>query len=211
LHVKILILPKMKNLRETEHEKFEIVLASLKETGKLIKESEKRRAREIKESEERYYQKLDESRKDFDRRMKKFEETMGSWSNNHGFFAEEYFFNSFEKGKQNFFGEDFYEIKKNLKGAETNDEFDIVLVNGKSIGLVEVKFKAHERDIPRIVKKARNFRINFPKYKNHKIFLGLATMAFYPELEQDCIDEGIAIVKQTGDTVIIYDEHLKAY
>jgi len=45
----------------------------------------------------------------------------------------------------------------------------------------------------------------------YMIYLGLATLVFYPELEQECINQGIAIIKQVGDTVVICDEHLKAY
>jgi hypothetical protein len=74
-----------------------------------------------------------------------------------------------------------------------------------------VKFKAHQADIPKVIKKAETFRENFPKYKNHRIYLGLASMAFYPELEQECINQGIAVVKQVGDTVVINDEHLKVF
>ena len=29
-------------------------------------------------------------------------------------------------------------------------------------------------------------------------------MVFYPELEQECIEQGIAVIKQVGDTVLIY-------
>jgi hypothetical protein len=46
--------------------------------------------------------------------MKDINELIGSWDNNHGSFAEEYFFNSFEKGKQNFFGEKFDKMKNVL-------------------------------------------------------------------------------------------------
>ena len=155
----------------------------------------------------------EKSRADSDKRMKKIEEAMGSWANNHGFFAEEYFFNSFENNKRNFFGERFDEIEKNVKGIKKGykDEYDILLINGKSIGIVEVKFKAHVNDVPQILRKADTFRINFPEYKNHQIYLGLATMAFYPELEQKCINEGIAIIKQVGDNVVINDAHLKVF
>jgi hypothetical protein len=38
-----------------------------------------------------------------DKQMKEIQKTLGGWANNHGHFAEEYFFNSFEKDKQNFF------------------------------------------------------------------------------------------------------------
>ena len=150
---------------------------------------------------------------DYDKRMKNLEDRYGSHVQNLGSFAEEYFFNSFEKGKQNFFGEKFDDIDKNVKGIKRGfkDEYDIVLFNCASIAIVEVKFKAHENDLPKIVKKAETFRINYPDFTNHQIFLGLASMAFYPELEDECIKAGIAIVKQVGDTVIISDEHLKAF
>jgi hypothetical protein len=85
------------------------------------------------------------------------------------------------------------------------------LVNGKSVGIIEVKFKAHENDIPKVLKKAQTFRVNFPEYENHQVYLGLATLSFYDELENACKDAGIAIIKQVGDTVVIADEHLKVF
>jgi hypothetical protein len=156
---------------------------------------------------------IEKSRTDYERRLKRLEKTMEDWSNNHGFFAEEYFINSFDEGKQNFFGEKFDEMIDRVKGIKKGfeDEYDILLVNGKSIGIVEIKFKAHENDVPKVLRKAETFRVNFPEYKNHQIYLGLATMVFYPELEQECINQGIAVVKQVGDTVVINDKNLKIF
>jgi hypothetical protein len=79
------------------------------------------------------------------------------------------------------------------------------------MGIIEVKFKAHDNDIEEVLGKAVTFRSNFPKYANHRIYLGLASMSFYPELEQKCIENGIAIIKQIGETVVINDEHLKIF
>jgi len=185
-------------LRELAASQAETAL-QMKETDRILKETDrivKENALQMKET---------------DRKIDKVRETLGSWANNHGCFAEDYFFNSFEKGKQNFFGEKFDDIRKNLKGTETNDEFDIVMLNGHALGLVEVKFKAHKNDIPNILKKVNTFRVNFPKYSSHRVYLGLASMSFYPELEEECIRQGIAIIKQVGDTVVINDEHLKAF
>ena len=186
-----------------------------------LKQSHERFEQELKQSNEafdRRIQKLEEltggisnNQEDTDRQIKKVNETLGSWANNHGCFAEDYFFNSFEQGKQNFFGEKFDDIRKNLKGTETNDEFDIVMLNGNSVGLVEVKFKAHKNDIPKTLNKVYTFRENFPKYTRHKVYLGLASLSFYSELEEECIRQGIAIIKQVGDTVVINDAHLKAF
>jgi len=162
---------------------------------------------------EKFSIEAEKSRIEAEKRMKKLEELTGSLANNQGSFAEEYFFNSFEDGKQNFFGEEFDEIDKSVKGIEKGfkDEYDILLINGKSIGIIEIKFKAHENDIPKVLRKAETFRENFPKYKNHGVYLGLASMSFYPELEQECINQGIAIIKQVGDTVIINDTNLKVF
>jgi hypothetical protein len=210
----------MESITQNTVPTFESVWASLQETSKLQKENERlfkeksaETDRQMKESRADFDRQMKESRSDFEQRMKKMEKTLGSLANNQGRFAEEYFFNSFDKGQQNFFGERFDEIEQNVKGIkkEARDEYDIVLINGKSIGIVEIKFKAHETDIPEVLRKAETFRINFPDYKDHKIYLGLATMAFYPELEQECINHGIAVIKQVGDTIVINDGHLKVF
>ena len=160
---------------------------------------------------------MKENERDFDRRMrerdKEIDKILGKWSNNFGSFAEEYFFNSFERGEKNFFGKKFDEITKHLslfwKGLQ--DEYDIVMYNDDAVAIIEVKFKAHTNDIETVLKKAETFKILSPNHKDFKIFLGLASMSFYPELELACKEKGIAVIKQVGEKVIIIDEGLKAY
>jgi len=62
-----------------------------------------------------------------------------------------------------------------------------------------------------VLKKAETFRILCPSYKDFKIYLGFASLSFYEELEQECIKQGIAIIKQVGDTVVINDKHLRIF
>ena len=128
-----------------------------------------------------------------------------------GFYTGEYFLTAFRYGRKTFFGEHFDEIIINVGGLETDDVFDIVMRNDHALGIVELKYNAHENDLPDIVSKAKAFRLNFPDYQQYKIYLGLATMEFYPKLEQECEKNGIAIIKQMDDTVVINDKHLKAY
>ena len=195
----------MKNSTQEAAPTFESVWALLQENAIQMKENE----RVLNEK----FAETDRQMQETDRRMQTMQKAMGSWANNHGSFAEEYFFNSFEKGKQNFFGEKFDEIEKNVKGFGEgfNDEYDILLINGRSIGIIEVKFKAHEEHIPKILRKAKTFRVNFSKYANHQVYLGFASMSFHPEVENLCIKEGIAIIKQVGDTAVINDGHLKVF
>ena len=180
----------------TERATLESVWEAFRETQRLHQENE------------RY---LTEKQAETDRMIQELRALMGKWSTNHGDFAEEYFINSFERGQRNFFGEKFDKIEKNAPGFKIKAEYDIVLVNGKSIGIIEVKFKAHVNDIPEVLKKAETFRVNYPYYANHQIYLGLASLSFYSELEKECIKEGIAVIKQVGDTMVINDGHLKVF
>jgi hypothetical protein len=163
-----------------------------------------KQAAERKAEADREYQEIREA-------IKKNSRLLGNISENNGMIAEEYFFNSFERGQTSFFGEKFDDIKKNRTGLKTDDEFDIVMLNGLAVGIVEVKHKAHKNDLPKILGKVEAFRLNFPDYKNHRIYLGLASMAFYPDLEKACKESGVAIIKQKGENIVINDKHLKAY
>jgi hypothetical protein len=135
--------------------------------------------------------------------------------NSTGYFAEEYFFNSFKKGKRTYFGENFDEIKKNVLGGkprtEFHDEYDIVLYNCKTIGIIETKFSARKFHVDDTIDKVRTFRANFPKYANHQFYLALAAMAFESGVEKKCKAKGIAIIKQDGDMVVICDNKMIAY
>ena len=199
----------------------------MEEFDRRMEESSDKFDRRMKESSDKFDREMKESRAEFDRRseefdqrMKKFDQKMkdmgihiGGVSNSYGLFAEEYFFNSFENGQQSFFGEEFDIIDRNVKGWKKGfmDEYDILMLNGHAVGIVEVKFRVDRDNIYEVIRKAETFRANFPAYQNHKIYLALATMVFNTKLEQECINEGIAVVKQVGDTITIYDEHIKAF
>ena len=194
-----------------------------KETDKLQKENAKQQKENERSMKEgfaemrRQFNETNEKREKewekYEKRMKNMEKDMGSWSNNHGSFAEEYFYNSFKDGQRNFFGEQFNEIRKQVHPItpKLEDEYDIVLYNHSSVAIIEVKFKAHENDVAKTLKKAETFRILSPDYKDFRIYLGLASMSFYPILEQMCREQGIAIIKQVGDLVVINDAHLKVF
>jgi len=191
----------------------EEMLAKYAEDGaKYQREREEMLAKNA-EADAKYQRERAESNADFDRRIKKLEELTGGIANNQGHFAEEYFFNAFEKGKRNFFGEKFDRINRNVKGIKPKyeDEYDILMINGTSVGIVETKYKAHLNNISNIIKKAETFRANFPDFANHNIYIALASMMFYPEIENKCINEGIAVIKQVGDTVVINDKSLKVF
>ena len=188
----------------------------------LIREMSLDFDRRMKESSEKFNREMAESRADFDRRsadfdrrMKNLDEMIGGVSNSNGMFAEEFFFNAIDMGDKRLFGEQFDEcyslVKSYNKEKQKKSEHDILLTNGTAVAIVEVKYKARKEDIQKIINKLPNFRALFPQYKEHRIFLGLAAMSFDKGVEDESVKEGIAIVKQVGDAVVISDEHLKTF
>ena len=140
---------------------------------------------------------------------------LGGIGNSNGDFAEEFFYNALLHGKRNILGEEFDDVMKSSKvtfNKGYEDEYDILLVNGRSVCIIEVKYKADSSDLPQqVLRKAQTFRVNFPRYNDKKVYLALAGMSFHPLTEKACQESGIAIMKQEGNAVAIYDEHLKAF
>jgi len=139
--------------------------------------------------------------------------TLGNVTNNIGSLTEEYFFNSMTM-KPILGGVKYDKVRRNVFGIgiKVEDEFDIVMYNGDSIALIECKNKAHENDLRKLIdKKAKNFKAVFQDFKDYKIYLGLASFSFYPELEEIAKQNGVAILKQKGDVLEIEADNLKAY
>ena len=195
----------MKNLHQQPIPTPEAIWAILQKSARLHEETKQlmlENERERKENERKY-----------ERRMAEMNKKLEGISDTQGSFAEEYFFNSFENGKKDFFGTQFNEITKNLDlfWQGLKDEYDIVMYSDTSVAIVEVKYKARKEAINQVLKKAGTFKILSPLYKDFKIYLGLAALVFPKNMEEECIKNGIAIIKQIGDKVIINDKHLKAY
>ena len=203
-----------KQLKESQSERLE-------SEARFDREIEKSRA-ERAESAAKFEQEMAESRAefdrrsaDFDRRMKILDEMIGGVGNSNGMAAEELFFNTLDNSDKKIFGEQFDLCYRNLnfndKGKKKKNEFDIILVNCKSMALVEVKYKARREDVQRIIDKVLDFKIYFPHYNCHQVYLGLAAMSFEKGVETVCANNGIAIIKQVGDEVLIEDKNLKVF
>jgi hypothetical protein len=181
-----------------------------KETDRIVKENGLQ-IKELRDSQAKTDQQIDKLTEN----VKNLNNDVGGVQNSNGDFAEAYFFNTFKKGKHTWFGETFDKIKKNVPGGkprtEFHDEYDIVLYNCKTIGIIETKFKARKFHVDDTIDKVKTFRANFPDYASHQFYLALAAMTFDKGVEKKCKDNGIAIVKQDGDMVVICDDNMMAY
>jgi hypothetical protein len=61
------------------------------------------------------------------------------------------------------------------------------------------------------LRKEKTFRVNFPEHSDKKLYLALASMSFHKLTEKACKDNGIAIIKQVGNTIVVSDENLKVF
>jgi len=148
---------------------------------------------------------LFESQAETDEQLKKLAEQIGGIGNNQGAVAEEYFYNSL-KEKMKLFGMEFDDIGLNWKKSkkEIEDEFDIILINGKNIALIEVKYKAHKNDVEKLDKKIKNFRKLFPEYSHLKLYAGIASFHIYEEAKELAKQKGYFVLKRNGNVIEEY-------
>jgi len=50
-----------------------------------------------------------------------------------------------------------------------------------------------------------------PQYANYDLYLGLVALHFEENTEQESINQGIAVIKRVGESMVINDERLKVF
>jgi septal ring factor EnvC (AmiA/AmiB activator) len=119
-----------------------------------------------------------------DERLKRTSQELSKAGINQGHVAEELIFYSLDKNKK--LGKiKFKEIDLNVnaRNKKVQDEFDIVMYNGNSIALIEVKYKVHPKDLEKLkTTKITNFRSLFPDFADYKIYLGIGGMSIPKDL-----------------------------
>jgi hypothetical protein len=186
-----------------------------KEAAERDKEAAERRDKEAAERDKEAAERNKEAAerdKAANERLKKLEEMLGGVGNNNGYYAEEFFQNSFSENLE-FAGIKFDHMISNLgvKGKE-NCDFDIVLVNGDTIAIIEAKYRIHSNFVEELVnKKLKQFRRFFPVYQNHSAYLGIAGMSFDKSVVENAKKHGVAIIRQKGKHAVVDSMPTKVY
>jgi len=120
------------------------------------------------------------------------------------------------KKDMTFAGVKFDEIDRNLKirlkKLNLEGEFDVILQNGDTLALIEVKLTIRERDITKLIeKKISDFRILFPYLSHYKILVGLGGMNFEGNAEDMAKNNGVGIIKVAGDKIECYTDTIKYF
>jgi len=184
----------------TDNELKELVASlavSQKETDTQIKElsvSQKITDKQIQETDKQ----IQETDKKLDRVTGLFDNI----SKNQGLLVEEFFYQSLIK--KNCIGKlCFDDIAQNMKKhrGKIQEEYDIILTNGNSIAIIEVKQKTHINDLVALKRKTQNFKKLFPIYKDYKLYAGFATYHIYDEAKNATLDDGYFVLQRTGDFI----------
>ena len=168
------------------------------ETEKRFKDTDKK------------FKETDKQLKEIGRKLDKVGLLVGNISNNQEDVAEEYFVNSL-KDSLKIANIDFDLLLTNvgLKAKNIRDEFDILLVNGESVALIEVKYKVHPNILEVLPKKIKHLKL-MPQYKNYKIYAGIAGFYIPDEVIEEATKKGYFVLQRKGDVIQTYADNLKA-
>ena len=119
-----------------------------------------------------------------------------------GLEVEEFFYSSLKKNPTianiNF---DFVyqNDTRNIKGR--TQEIDILLENGSSIGVVEVKNRVSQKSIDQLDKIIDNFYYFHRDYEGYRLIGALAGKIFPKHLQTQALKKGYSVITQQGDHI----------
>ncbi|MCL2436215.1 MAG: hypothetical protein FWD09_08805 [Lentimicrobiaceae bacterium] len=190
---------------------------SMQEDTKALKEGTKAMQEDTKamrESNRIANERMDTFCRSMDESIKAMQQELGGIGKSNGAVAESYFVNSFTNSMQ-FAGQEYdsmdHHCRRSSKRLNLKGEYDLVLYNCISVVIIEVKYNARQKDVEKLLKKAPVFKQLYPQYANFDLYLGLAAFHFEEHTESGAVENGIAIIKQIGDNMVIYDAHLKVF
>jgi hypothetical protein len=147
-----------------------------------------------------------------DEKLNRLSELYGGVSSNLGSAAEEFFFNSLTANPE-VGGIKFDRIMPNLHIGNKNKqgEFDIVLVNGTSVAVIEVKYKVHPSDIDKVTKNLKRYREFFPEHKSYTLYGGIAGFSVSPDAVKAAKDKGLFVLKRVGEVLKTDAKEMRAF
>jgi len=171
------------------------------EQQKLTDEQMKHTDEQLKRTDEQL-KRTDEQLKRTDEKLERIGVLAGNIGKNQGDVAEEFFCNSLIK--DNHLGDmRFEDVTKNMgkHRGKTQEEYDLVLTNGDSIAVVEVKYKVHIDDLDKLDRKMKHFKTLFPIYNKYKQYGAIATFHINDDVKEDALERGYFVLQRSGDLV----------
>ena len=183
-----LALEKIQREKERKQQEAQVALEKIQQEEERKRREEERKATEI-------ISKIKEEK--WQKEMKQINKQIGEFTYSYGREAEYMFYRSLKKTRfcaNIYFDRIFLHVQPRKEGRE----YDIVLVNGDYIALVEVKRTASIEDLHKLVEvQAKELKKDMPEYKDKKM---LCVLAAYT-----CIDTVIEKAKELGVCMLVKD------
>jgi CO dehydrogenase/acetyl-CoA synthase delta subunit len=197
---------------DERHTKFESEMADInaKADERFAKFEAKMAALNIKADERQA--RAEERSARVDEQIARTNKQLGGMAQSQGDVAEEYFYNSLVVNPQigdirfDIIDQNSIRTHKNIK-----QEFDIVLINGGSVAIVEVKYKACLKDIEQLFKQIESFKVLYPEYKNYKLYAGLASLCVPNEVTEQAQKQGLFVLQQVGNVLSQHTQNMRAH
>jgi hypothetical protein len=143
---------------------------------------------------------------------KRMGEQLGGIANNQGAVAEEFFYNSLLDQPQ--IGTlKFTKIVRNSvvghKGKQT--EYDLLLVNGKSVVVVEVKYRLRPEHLGKLAAQLVAFKRDHAEFKGFKVYGALAGFYVPATLLEEATAHGYMVLQRKGGLLVSHTEGLRAH
>ncbi len=85
--------------------------------------------------------------------------------------------------------------------GDIQEEYDLVMTNGVAVGIVEVKYKAHQNDLDKLERKMRHFKKLFPIYNAYKLYGAIASFHINDEAKREALERGFFVLQRSGELV----------
>lgn len=137
-----------------------------------------------------------------DARFDKLAAKYGGISDNLGSAAEEFFINSLEDHPV-VGGIRFDQVHPRVFGGKMGKqtEYDIVLVNGASAAIIEVKYKVHPSALDQLEAQLSKYKEHFPEHKDFALYAGIAGMSIPDEVVAQAKARGLFVLKCKGEVM----------
>ena len=119
-----------------------------------------------------------------------------------GLEVEEFFYSSLKKNPTiaNINFDYMYQNSKRDFKGETQ-EIDILLENGNSVGVVEVKNRVSQKSIEQLDKIMERFDYFHPLYREYRVVGAIAGKIFPKHLQTQALKKGYSVLTQQGDHI----------
>ena len=155
--------------------------------------------REAQAQTDKQIQETNKQMKKTDEQIKALSRNIDGVNKSIGLEAEEFFYSSLKENPSiaNInFDYVYQNSKRDFKGE--TQEIDILLENGSSVGVVEVKNRVSQKSIDQLDKIMDRFDYFHPLYKDYKVIGAIAGKIFPKHLQEQTLKKGYSVIMQQG-------------